>query len=342
MQKAELNTGAGKTEILIPGHLQDLRSYCNPENTILIADGNVRQLHGDKLKDFRVIDAGTGEGSKTLEKAGEIYGQLIELEVDRSSTLVGVGGGITTDLTGYIASTFLRGLRFGFAATTLLGQVDAAIGGKNGLNYKGYKNMIGVIRQPEFVLCDTDLLRTLPEREFRGGFAEIIKYAAIRRADLYPYLQEHLADALQFDMDVLTYLIRESILTKIDIVESDETEQGNRKLLNFGHTFGHALEKLYHIGHGEAVAIGMIIACRLSVNLGMISADKTKGLEKMIVSAGLPVDMDWDPDEMASAMRTDKKRRGGGLQFILLEDIGRAVVKNIPVQELNRLMHDLR
>ncbi|HYW94748.1 MAG TPA: 3-dehydroquinate synthase [Bacteroidales bacterium] len=341
MPTIKLNTGAGTTEISIPGRLEDIRRLCNPARTILLVDENVNRLHGQTFDGFMVIDIGSGEGSKTIDHASWIYGELISREVDRSWSVVGIGGGIATDLAGFIASTFLRGLNFGFVSTTLLGQVDAAIGGKNGLNYKGYKNMIGVIRQPGFVICDTELLKSLPKREFIGGFAEIIKYAAIRRPDLYPYLQNHILEATSFNNEVLTHLIRESVATKIEIVESDEHERGDRKLLNFGHTCGHALEKRYQVSHGEAVAIGMILAGRLSVNLGMISSGKVSGLEKLIAEAGLPVEMDFDITEIAEIMRSDKKRRGDDLQFILLEDLGKAVVKSIPLNDLNAMLHDL-
>ncbi len=341
MPTVELKSNGGRSEICIPGTIGDLESYCDPKSTILLVDANVRRLHGDKLEGFQVIDTGFGEENKTLQNASRIYGLMIEKELDRSWTIVGIGGGITTDLTGFVASTFLRGLRFGFISTTLLGQVDAAVGGKNGVNYEGLKNMIGIIRQPDFVLCDTEVLKTLPRREFIGGFAEIIKYAAIRRADLFPYLQEHILEAAGYGMDILTHLIFESVLTKIEIVESDENEKGDRKLLNFGHTFGHALEKLYHISHGEAVAVGMLIAARLSVNLGMLSDDKLTGLEDLIKTTGLPTSMQWDPDNLAVVMRSDKKRKGSEMQFILLEDIGKAVIRNLPLADLKPIMHDL-
>ncbi len=341
MPTVKLKTDTGISVISVPGRLEELRQVCSPKSTILIVDENVLRLHEEKFEGFQVINAGSGEGNKTLENAARIYGDLIHHEVDRSWTIVGIGGGIATDLTGYIASTYLRGLKFGFVSSTLLGQVDASIGGKNGLNYEGYKNMIGVIRQPAFVLCDTGLLETLPRREFTGGFAEIIKYAAIRRADLYPYLQEHMHEAVAADMNILGKLIYESVLTKVSIVESDETEKGERKLLNFGHTFGHALEKMYHISHGEAVAIGMMMAGKLSVNLGMIAEEKVAGLKQLIMAAGLPVEMKADLSAMADIMRNDKKRKGEDLQFILLEDIGKAVVRSIPVNELKPVLNDL-
>ncbi|MBE0653248.1 MAG: 3-dehydroquinate synthase, partial [Bacteroidales bacterium] len=256
MSKIILKTASGESSIYVPGNLETLNTMIPQGSALILADANVLKFHAGRIGQFPVISIPSGEKSKSMESYASVFQQMMDMNVDRSWFLVGVGGGITTDLAGFVASTYFRGIRFGFVSTTLLGQVDASIGGKNGINFKGYKNLIGVIRQPDFVLCDTTLLKTLPKKEFIGGFAEIIKYAFIYRKDLYPYLVEHLSGALEFDDEILKYLVKESVLTKVNIVSGDEFETGDRKLLNFGHTFGHALEKLYGISHGEAVAIG--------------------------------------------------------------------------------------
>ncbi|MGC9344901.1 MAG: 3-dehydroquinate synthase, partial [Bacteroidales bacterium] len=227
MSLIKLKTGAGKTEIVVPASMEELGAWVSPESTILIVDENVLTFHGKKLEKFPVISVKEGEESKSLESYAEIFQQLMDKNVDRTWKIVGVGGGIVTDLAGFVASTYFRGIPFGFVSTTLLGQVDAAIGGKNGINYKGYKNLVGVIRQPEFVLCDLQSLKTLPKKEFIGGFSEIIKYAFIKRAELYPYLVENLDAALGFDMNILEYLVNESIKVKTEIVSRDEMEKGD-------------------------------------------------------------------------------------------------------------------
>lgn len=342
MNRIKLKTYAGETGIFIPGSMEKLDELVSPKSTIILADENVLKYHREKIASFPIIPVAEGEESKSLSTYNDIFQLLLDFNVDRSWNLVGIGGGITTDLAGFIASTYFRGIKFGYVSTTLLGQVDAAIGGKSGINYKGYKNLIGVINQPQFVLCDTESLKTLPAKEFIGGFSEIIKYAFIRRKDLFPYLIEHLEKAIEFEMDILEYLVKESVKTKVEIVEGDEFERGERKLLNFGHTFGHALEKLYGISHGEAVAIGMMLAAKTSVNLGMIDKEVISHLENLLVCGGLPVGMDFDPDLMLETMKKDKKRRKNNMDFILLEDIGKAVIKEVPLKNISSLLHDLR
>ncbi len=340
-QSIQLKTQSASTEIIIPRGIESLNEVLDPASSIILADSNVFKLYASKLPAFRIIDAGEGEKAKTIEHAASLIGELLKEEIDRSSVIVGMGGGVITDLTGFIASVFLRGLRFGFVSTTLLGQVDASIGGKNGVNYKGYKNMIGTIRQPEFVYCDLISLHSLPEKDFLGGFSEIIKYAAIRRPELFPFLEENISKALKYDYEVLKYLVYESVMTKKYFVESDEREMGERKLLNFGHTFAHAIEKLYGKSHGEAVAIGMLMAAKLSVNLGMVTNSVPARLKSLLEQTGLPVELKIDPKAMAEVMSKDKKRKASKMSFILLEDIGRAIIHDIPVSELESIFCDL-
>jgi 3-dehydroquinate synthase len=342
MSLIKLKTLAGETDILVPGSMEQLEERVSPDSTILIVDENVLTFHQDKLEGFSVIPVKQGEQSKSLESYADIFRQLLEMDIDRTWKLVGVGGGIVTDLAGFVASTYFRGIPFGYVSTTLLGQVDAAIGGKNGINYDGFKNLIGVIKQPEFVFCDLESLKTLPKKEFIGGFSEIIKYAFIRRAELFPYLSENLDAALEFDMDILNYLVNESIKVKVEIVSADEFEKGDRKLLNFGHTFGHALEKIYKVSHGEAVAIGMMLATKMSLKLGMIDQDILRSLENLLIKAGLPVHLEFNAHDMAETMKKDKKRKKDAVDFILLEGIGNAVIKDIPIKDLTLLLHDLR
>jgi 3-dehydroquinate synthase len=342
MHKTFLTTGNGHSEIIIPGRFEDISLFSSKENTLLLVDENVLKAYRKELSGFNVIPISVDEKQKDISQVLTIFEEFLKLEVDRSWIIIGVGGGITTDITGFVASVYLRGLKFGFVSTTLLGQVDAAIGGKNGVNFKSYKNIIGNIRQPAFVICHTDSLKTLPASVFREGFAEIIKYAFIKKPHLFDYLEMNILAALKHDPDVLEYLIYESVMAKKEIVEADEMESGDRKLLNFGHTFAHAFEKLYGISHGSAVSAGMVLAAKLSVNLGFLPEDVISKLEKLLLKAGLPVKMQYDTDELIRTMRLDKKRKGKDIQFILLEDLGKAVIKSIPVSQLKSLLNDLR
>jgi len=342
MKHLNLSTSSGKSELFIGGKLSDAIPSVDKSKTIVLADENLLRLQPQKFEGFKVISVGSGEQAKSMDQAIKLYHKLLELEADREWLLIGAGGGITTDLSGFVASTFLRGISFGFVSTTLLGQVDASVGGKNGVNLDGYKNMIGVIRQPKFVFCDIDSLTTLPEREFIGGFAEIIKCGAIRDKEFFGYLQNHIGEGLAKNTEVLETIICRSVKNKVEVVQSDENEIGERKTLNFGHTFAHAFEKLYHIPHGQAVAVGMVLASRLSVNLGILEPQKAGMLEELIKRAGLPVSYSFDADSIADAMKKDKKRSGEAINFVLLEDIGKAVMKKVPVIELKSMLHDLR
>jgi len=341
MKKLDLITSAGKSEVFIVAGIDEALSRLNRDKTVVLADENVLKFHSAKFSGFQVISIGSGEMAKSMNQAIHLYQKLIEMEVDRSWFLLGVGGGIATDLSGFVASTFLRGIQFGFVSTTLLGQVDAAVGGKNGVNIDGYKNMVGVIRQPDFVYCDTDFLATLPEKEFLGGFAEIIKYGAIRDFNFFNYLNENIEKGVSRDKMVLETMIFESVKNKIEVVASDENETGERKTLNFGHTFAHGIEKLYKLPHGEAVALGMILASQLSVKLGMLEQEKCNELETLIARTGLALKYEYDPDLLADAMKKDKKRAGEEISFILLQDIGKAVIRKLPVNDIKSILYDL-
>jgi 3-dehydroquinate synthase len=254
---------------------------------------------------------------------------------------VGVGGGVTTDVTGFVASTFLRGVPFGFISSSLLGQVDASIGGKNGVDLDGYKNMIGTIRQPAFVWCDLDLLKTLSRREYISGIAEVIKYGAIMDAAFLNYLKDHMHELLVLDPTVLEEVVTRSVKAKVTVVGKDELETGPRRLLNFGHTLGHAIERDQQLLHGQAVALGMVMASRLSVNLGMLRQADAALIEELVASAGLPVEININPEEIYSNIRKDKKKSGNLIHFILLDGPGNAVIRPIPLDELKPMLYDL-
>ncbi len=255
--------------------------------------------------------------------------------------LIGIGGGVVCDIAGFVASTYMRGTRFGFVPTTLLAQVDASIGGKNGVNFAGYKNIIGTIRQPEFCLFDFELLKTLPEEELKSGLAEIVKHAAIGDNTLFSYLEEHHTDVLGLKKTAIEKVVYDSLLVKAGIVSRDESEKGERMKLNFGHTLGHAIESTTGMHHGEAVSIGMAIAARLSVTKGMLAAKDAERLAALLRKTGLPVEHMLDKEKLLDAVKRDKKRMENKINMVLLRSIGKAEICKISMDELEGVINDM-
>jgi 3-dehydroquinate synthase len=299
-----------------------------------VTDETVAALHGASLPDWPRLLMGKGEKSKTVETILDLFRSLLAQEADRGIFLVGVGGGIVCDVTGFLASTFMRGVRFGFVSTTLLSQVDASVGGKNGVNVDGYKNIMGNFNQPEFVLCPTDALATLPKHELGCGLAEILKHVLIADAAMLPYLEEHAEGALAADAEVLGTLVAHSVRIKAGVVNRDERESGERRKLNFGHTLGHAVETLQGVPHGHAVGIGTALAVRLSARRGYLSPADVARVESLLVRLGLPTRPEVGIDEIIATMRHDKKRAGDRIHFVFLKELGQAVVESLPLDEL--------
>ena len=338
MKTVELDTHIGKSVILIGERLENLQTHLPVKLPVIITDTNVQKHWGHHFPPGPLITIGTGEGIKTLETVSRIYEQLLELGADRASFIVGIGGGIVCDVAGYVASTFMRGVRFGFVPSTLLSQVDASVGGKNGVNFGGYKNIVGNFNQPEFVVCDQHLLQTLPVREFHCGFAEIVKHGAIADEHLFSYLEQNWALALEHDPEVIEKVVYDSVIIKSTIVDLDATELGERRKLNFGHTVGHAIEKVLQIPHGEAVSAGMVLASRLSAKKGYLSVEDSVRLCDLLEKFNLPVRLDFNRQQVVEAIGKDKKREGDRLKFILLKRIGEAVVNEISIYDLEDLL----
>jgi 3-dehydroquinate synthase len=342
MEEFIIKTGTSESKIIIGESVKNLKNYL-PDNkkVIIITDYNLKNNYGHFFNEFDVIEIGTGEENKTLATIDKIMGKLVEFEADRSSFIVGIGGGIVCDITGFAASIYMRGLRFGFVSSTLLSQVDASVGGKNGVNYKGFKNMVGVFNQPEFVICDFELLKTLPVNEFIGGFAEIVKHAAIKDFAMFEYMEANSDKALNYDSAAIHRLVSDSVKIKSNVVMQDEREKGERRKLNFGHTFAHAIEKLSPVIHGEAVAIGMVMAAEVSVKKGLLSLNDLIRLKSLIEKYKLPIDTDIDKMQLFQAMKKDKKREGEDIHLILLEGLGNAVVVNMSYKELEEIINDM-
>lgn len=318
-------------------------------HAVLITDTNVEYPHATQYGEFLaatdpeidvdllVIDP--GEASKSVEIADRLWQELLDLGADRSTVVVAVGGGVVGDLAGFVAATYARGLSFFQVPTTVLAQVDSSVGGKVGINLPGAKNMVGAFWQPLGVLIDTQVLNTLADREYRAGLAEVVKYGVILDADFFAYLEQNVEQLNQRQPDVLRFVIARCCQLKADVVQLDERETtGQRAVLNYGHTFGHALEAETGYGqllHGEAVAIGMVCASRLAERLGRIPPDVTQRQFDLLQSLGLPVELpDVEIDGLMNAMRRDKKVSHGRLRFVLPTRLGHVeLVGDVPEDE---------
>jgi 3-dehydroquinate synthase len=334
LEKIVINTATVKSEILIGERWTNLIKYVPDGNVVIITDDNIQKLYGSEFPGLPVLAVTPGEKSKNLEVINDLAGKLLNLGIDRNGFIIGIGGGVVCDLAGFLASVYMRGIRFGFVSTSLLSQVDASVGGKNGVNVGPVKNIIGNFRQPEFVICDPAMLKTLPDDEYLSGLAELIKMGVICDADLFETL-EHNADAvLSRDYDLLADLIKRSVNLKAKVVTEDEKEIGIRKILNFGHTFGHAIEALTGLKHGYAIAAGMIISADISVELEILSQIERDRLKKLLETFKLLINYNVNSDHIKALILQDKKKYGGTMDFVFLEQTGKALVKRIPVEKL--------
>jgi len=308
---------------------------------VFISDTNVWPLYGKATMQKlvrggadavweRVIPA--GEASKSWAVAGELFQFLADQQIGRDAVIVALGGGVVSDLGGFVAATWKRGLRLVLCPTTLEADIDAAIGGKTAINIPGGKNLVGTFHQPFLVAIDPACLTTLPRRDLCAAMAESVKHALISSADFLDWHEANVDEILAIDPPVIMRLIEENIRIKADIVSRDATEQwGLRVLLNLGHTIGHAIEECcsFTLRHGECVSLGLVAACRLSNRLGMLDSACLERIERLLIRFRLPTRLEnpIDPDRILFAMRNDKKARGGAARFVILEDIGRPVVR---------------
>lgn len=319
--------------------ISHLKEITDKKSTVIITDENVYGHHTKRFKGWNTIVLKPGEEFKVQETVDAVIEQLIELEADRKTTLVGVGGGVVTDITGYVGSVYMRGIPFGFIPTSILAMVDASIGGKNGIDVGVYKNMVGVIRQPRFILHDMVFLNTLPQNEWENGFAEIIKHACIKDAAMFKELEAGSYKKYQGRKTSLCELIQRNAIIKSKVVQADEFEKGERRLLNFGHTLGHALENQYELLHGQAISIGMTYASHIAEKLtGFKEAERViKVLEKY----NLPTHAAFDKKKVFDVLKMDKKRERKEMNYVLLEKIGRGVMRSIPLSQLEEMIGSL-
>lgn len=332
MPEKKIQFSSQKVSFFFNNSFSQLKEIVPQKKAILITDRHIFDLHEKKFSGWQTIVVKPGEQYKVQATVDYIIAQLIEKKADRQTVLVGVGGGVITDLTGYVASVFMRGIAFGFVPTSLLAMVDAAIGGKNGIDVGAYKNMVGTIVQPRFLLYDAAILKTLPDGEWRNGFAEIIKHAAIKDAVLFRQLEQHDLKYFQKNKAALEALVRRNALIKCKVVQADEFEKGERRLLNFGHTLAHAIETPYNLAHGHAVSIGMHFAAKLSSSL--LQFNGTERLRTLLEKYGLPTSIQFEREQTFDLLASDKKKEGDQMHFILLGRLGKAQVEKIPLKTI--------
>jgi 3-dehydroquinate synthase len=347
MKTFQVNGQQGLSSIHVGERLSNVSTYIPPGATpVIITDENIQALYGNRFPKGPVLTIGSGESIKTLATVEKLLTQLIALSCDRTSFILGIGGGIVTDIVGFVASIFLRGVRFGFVSTSLLAQVDASVGGKNGVNLSAFKNMVGVFNQPDFVICDIDMLATLPKVEISNGMAEIVKHGLIYDAALLSFIERNRQKALDLDRDTIFRLVADSVAIKSQVVQQDEREAGERRKLNFGHTIGHAVEKLNQetlnqTGHGRAVSIGMVAAAMFSQKKGMITQADVDRITTLLKSLNLPVELNYKADQIIEVAARDKKKQGTSLYFVFLETLGKARTHKIRYTEMNNFIRSV-
>lgn len=331
------------SRIIIGGWEHDLHPLLPwGHRVIVITDNSIARRYRRLINQYEHIIIGKGEKIKTLATVEQLHRELIERGANRQTFLLGIGGGIVTDITGFVASTFMRGVRFGFVSTTLLGQVDASVGGKNGVNLDGYKNMIGCFNQPEFVLCDVGMLRTLSDRQFRAGLAELIKTGLLGNRVLFEMVEALPFEELRRDPLLMADLILMAVKIKAGIVERDERESGERRKLNLGHTLAHAIEKCSRkMLHGEAVAVGCVVMARLSAGMGLMPEREAARIEAAFARLGFDLKAPAPIDKMVTALRKDKKSAGDQIHIVLPTTIGRCEVRSVMFDWLDERLREV-
>ncbi|MEA2012976.1 MAG: 3-dehydroquinate synthase [Verrucomicrobiota bacterium] len=345
----------GKDIINMEDTCSELRHFSEGKNVFLVSDSNVAELYEKNVKKL-LSKTGTanikteifppGEKSKNLSTIEGFYHSALKVGLDRASIVVALGGGVTGDMAGFLAATYMRGIDFIQIPTSLLAMVDSSVGGKVGVDLPEGKNLVGAFLQPKIVIIDTNFLLTLPSREIRCGLAEVIKYGVILDEDFFSYLESNVKALREMDLDVYESLIKKCCDLKAHIVCEDEKEHGVRSYLNYGHTFGHAIETLggyEELNHGEAVSIGMMMAGELACLMGLFDRDLLKRQRSLLTQVGLPVTFKntFSSDEIINIMQNDKKTQGGNLRLILPEGIGKVkIVKDADKSQIKKAIEN--
>jgi 3-dehydroquinate synthase len=334
LEKIVIKTNGSISEILIGRKWDSVRELLPESGVVIITDNNVHRIYGDRFPDFPVFQVKAGESSKKLEVVESLAERLIESGIDRTGFILGIGGGVVCDITGFLASIYMRGVRCAYVSSSLLSQVDASTGGKNGVNLGGIKNILGCFKQPEFVICDQAMLQTLPEDEYFSGLAELIKTAIIGDAELFEIIENNNDGILRRDTELLSMLISMAVNFKASVVSEDEKESGLRRILNFGHTYGHAIEAYKSFRHGYAVASGIELASKFSLSKGMINSSEYDRIINLLRSFRLLRRHDVPDDQISQLVMRDKKKSGSEVYFVFIEGIGKAVSGKIPLNEV--------
>lgn len=334
---------------LMQGILNDLgeivRPYINGNRALIVTDSNVSPLYGDKVKsqlelvgfDVAISEIIAGEESKNLTTVSDLYRQFNLMEIGRSDVIIALGGGVVGDIAGYAAATYMRGIPYIQVPTTLLAQIDSSIGGKTGVDLSYGKNLVGSFYQPKAIIIDTEVIKTLKEENFNDGIAEAIKYGLIRDRWIFDTLSRG------YDQEELREVIKRSVLIKAEIVEEDEHEGGLRMILNYGHTYGHAIEKCMNyrgINHGAAVGVGMVIAASIGEQMGITPIGIKTEIINLLQKYNLPTTTNIDKKSLNYAIMSDKKRSGDKINFVLIKDIGQAVVTKITIKDLSEMNYE--
>jgi len=334
MERIIINTGNSVSGIVVGGRWQAVAKMLPETGVVIITDDNIFDIYGDGFPPFPVIKFKPGEKSKHLGTVSQIINELLEMGVDRTWFILGIGGGVVCDIAGFVASVYMRGIRFGFVSTSLMSQVDASVGGKNGVDAGQYKNVIGTFNQPEFVICDTTMLKSLPQDEYLSGFAELLKIGFIGDEGLVVIAEKNHKGFMERDRQLLTESVTRSVKFKGNVVAEDEKESGIRRILNFGHTYGHAIEMANGFQHGYGVAAGMELAIHLSNVKGLLSDSETARALSVLERYNIIPEYKISTDLMEKLVAHDKKKVDGGINFVLLTGIGKAVVEKMPLAEL--------
>jgi 3-dehydroquinate synthase len=344
MDKTTINLGDRSYPVYVGWNINMRSIFSKVSNRFaIITNPLINKLYGYRVESENSVflEVPDKENSKSLRLVKSLYSRLLNHGLDRTSCIVGFGGGVIGDLAGFVAATYMRGVPLVQIPTTLLAQVDSAIGGKVAIDLPQGKNLVGVFYQPKLVISDVETLQTLPTKELKSGLAEVVKYGVISDHLLFEILEKDFNKVLQRDKKILLEIVKRCTKIKAKIVEKDETEKGRRVILNFGHTLGHAIETVtnYKYKHGEAIAIGMVFAANLAVKVGMLDRGEAERIASLLYNIGLPVEISLSRSKISKIIKIighDKKMREGKLRFVLPESIGRVVYQDIPLPILKR------